>query len=293
MKVKSYLKFGIKLALTSAALYFVFTRIDFREFIHSLSTANLWFFTLAFLFYHISKIISAFRIRYFYNAAGVDLNVWYSIKLYYVGMLYNLSLPGAIGGDGYKIYLLRQTFPGSDTKKLIGATILDRISGLVVLCLLGLLFLLLSPFDPGFPYYEESVAAIILALFPAYYFATWKFFSVFRSKFFITSLFSVGVQSVQALSAVFILLALRVDQLFVNYLALFFASSIASVAPITIGGAGARELVFFYGYHYLYIDRPVAIAFSLLFFIITVLASLFGLFFSFKIDEPLKQGSRA
>ncbi len=58
-------------------------------------------------------------------------------------MFYNLFLPGGIGGDGYKIYLLQKNYQ-TGTKKIFGAVLADRISGmvaLVVLALIGVSFL--------------------------------------------------------------------------------------------------------------------------------------------------------
>ncbi len=63
------------------------------------------------------------------------------------------------------------------------------------------------------------------------------------------------------------------------------ASSVVAVLPFTIGGVGARELVFLYGYQYLEIDKPTAIAFTILFFASTAITALLGIFYSYKIDQ--------
>lgn len=66
---------------------------------------------------------------------------------------------------------------------------------------------------------------------------------------------------------------------YIPYLFVFLVSSTVSVLPLTIGGVGARELVFVLAHDYVGIDQNVAVAFSLLFFLISMLTSLFGLFF--------------
>lgn len=73
-----------------------------------------------------------------------------------------------------------------------------------------------------------------------------------------------------------ILLALGVNAHFTAYLFLFLVSSIAAVIPVTIGGVGARELVYLYGHQYLAIDEKTGVAFTLLFFLITATSSLTG-----------------
>ncbi len=55
----------------------------------------------------------------------------YNLRLYYTGMFYNLFLPGGVGGDVYKVMVLkkRELSILSATK----ATLLDRVTGLLVL----------------------------------------------------------------------------------------------------------------------------------------------------------------
>ncbi len=74
-----------------------------------------------------------------------------------------------------------------------------------------------------------------------------------------------------------------VDDLYIEYLTLFLLSSIVAVLPFTIGGVGARELVFIFGANYLMIDKNTAVAFSILFFMITAVSSFTGIFFETKL----------
>ena len=64
---------------------------------------------------------------------------------------------------------------------------------------------------------------------------------------------------------------------------LFLLSSAVAVLPFTIGGVGARELVFIFGANYLLIDKNTAVAFSILFFVITAISSFTGILFETKI----------
>jgi hypothetical protein len=36
---------------------------------------------------------------------GLKLNPKYNLRLYFLGLFYNVLLPGGIGGDGYKIFM--------------------------------------------------------------------------------------------------------------------------------------------------------------------------------------------
>lgn len=57
--------------------------------------------------FNISKIISSIRLNRYFKDINLSLSQTYNLKLYYLGMFYNLFLPGGIGGDGYKIYIIK------------------------------------------------------------------------------------------------------------------------------------------------------------------------------------------
>ncbi len=63
------------------------------------------------------------------------------------------------------------------------------------------------------------------------------------------------------------------------------AASVAAMLPLTISGVGLRELVFIWGVKYFHVDEATSIAFTLSFFIVTVITSLGGLFFIMRIDR--------
>ena len=129
---KRWLKVAIQLIIAAVAIYFVLREIDVNELKKSLLQAHIGWLFLALITFNASKILSAFRLNHFFRALGLRLNERYNLKLYYLGMLYNQFLPGGIGGDGYKVYLLNKIHK-TPVKGLIAATLLDRISGVVAL----------------------------------------------------------------------------------------------------------------------------------------------------------------
>ncbi|MGK7393738.1 MAG: lysylphosphatidylglycerol synthase transmembrane domain-containing protein [Candidatus Cyclobacteriaceae bacterium M3_2C_046] len=281
--VKRYFKFFLKITITTVALWFVFKKVDFQEFLNTISEANIFWFILAVAAFNGSKIVSAFRIRHYYEAVKLYLDNWFNVKLYYVGMFYNLFLPGAIGGDGYKVYLLKQGTT-TKTKDLISATLLDRLSGLILLFFLGCFLLIFSSYESPFDAFHALIVVLALVSIPVSYYLLKWIFPVFISKFWITFYLSFWVQIGQVICAFFILKALQVEVHYFDYLTLFMASSIVAVLPFTVGGVGARELVFIYGYQYLNIEKPTAIAFTILFFASTAITALIGLVLSYKLN---------
>ncbi len=268
----------IKLILTAIAVYYVFLRIDLSNIYEVILSANFLFFLGAILVFNISKIISAFRLKYFFSVSGLTLNDSFNIKLYYIGMFYNLFLPGSIGGDGYKVYILHQKYD-KPVKGLISATLLDRISGLVILVVLSCILFFYSQIPEEFNFLK--VIAILGAIFsiPFFFLLIKWFFSSYVKVFLITTLYSFYVQITQILCAWLLLHALSVDNHFTEYLTLFMVSSVAAVLPISIGGIGIREIVFLLGFNYFLISKEIGVAFSILFFSVLAITALAGLLF--------------
>jgi hypothetical protein len=59
-------------------------------------------------------------------------------------------------------------------------------------------------------------------------------------------------------------------------------SSIVSVIQLTIGGIGSREVTFLYGATLLGLDTNTSVGVSVLFFLITAVISLIGIYYHFK-----------
>ena len=283
-KLKNISKVLFRIAVSALALYVVFRKVDFNEtkniFLHAYPLWLLW----ALVAFNLSKIISSFRLNIFFEQAGLVLERLYNLRLYYVGMFYNLFLPGGIGGDGYKIYLLNK-FCKTPVRHLISATLLDRISGMVSLSFLAfaLALTLKIPIDGVWPYI--ILGSLVIITYPAFYLVFKILFKKFIPSFTGTNIYSLFVQGFQLVSAYCILKSLGVHELYIEYLVLFLVSSVVAVLPFTIGGVGARELVFILGSNYFFIDRNTAIAFSLMFFMITAISSFIGIFLETKIKD--------
>jgi uncharacterized membrane protein YbhN (UPF0104 family) len=193
-------------------------------------------------------------------------------------MFYNLFLPGGIGGDGYKVYLLNKQFK-TPVKKLLQAALLDRLGGLVAIVFL--LFGLFLMVDLELDFLESSIwnalmiGGLILTI-PAFWLVQKLVFKDFLPSFWSANAWSFAGQIAQLICAWFILMALGIDEKILAYQLVFLLSSIVAVLPLTIGGVGARELVFVYAHQYAGIEEAAAVAFSLIFFLITAGVSLMG-----------------
>ncbi|BCD60163.1 MULTISPECIES: lysylphosphatidylglycerol synthase transmembrane domain-containing protein [unclassified Nitratiruptor] len=279
-KIKTFLKIGISFGL----LLFVLSQIDINKLLATLQKSNPWWLLAAFVFFNLSKIISSVRLNYYFKDIGVYLKEKDALILYYVGMFYNLFLPGGIGGDGYKIYLLQKVHaPG--VKELIQATLLDRLSGLAALLFLAGTLFLFSSYAALYPPLAWLALAGAILVYPIFLFLHKTIFKRFLTYIVQTTLLGLSVQILQLLCAFSLVYALGISQHLIDYLTLFLISSVVAVLPLTIGGVGAREFTFLYGLKLLHQDPSTGIAFSFLFFMITAISSAIGLFF---VHNPLQ-----
>nr|WP_287939123.1 lysylphosphatidylglycerol synthase transmembrane domain-containing protein [Algoriphagus sp.] len=279
-RFKNQLKTVLKLLLTGLALYLVFRKIDMEQ-LSQLTKSIHWFWLIpAGVLFILSKVATAIRLNRYFENIGIKLSESQNWRLYLIGMFYNLFLPGGIGGDGYKVYLLSRQFK-TPVKKLLQAALLDRLGGLVaIVFLLFGLFLMVEvklEFLESPAWNALMIAGLVLTI-PAFWLVQKLFFKDFLPSFWSGNAWSFAGQVAQLICAWFILKALGIHETILAYQLVFLLSSIVAVLPLTIGGVGARELVFVYAHSYAGIEETAAVAFSLIFFLISALVSLAGSF---------------
>lgn len=265
----------VKLFISLALLYLVFTKIPFSEVAKLWKKTDVFYLLVAALLFLASQFVSAKRLQYYLIANEFPLSFRSNLELYFLGMFYNLFIPGGIGGDAYKVYLLNKKF-GWSAKKLTSSLFNDRLSGLLAICVL-LLLLTIRVLD------RQWIAVAVLLLIAgitAAYFITVKFFGSFKNIFFKAFLLSMIVQLLQVASFIMILKSLGLQTNFLAYAALFLASSVLSL--VSFAGIGVREMLFLQAAKLFHSETPTAISASLLFTVITAFFSLFGLFFQLR-----------
>jgi uncharacterized membrane protein YbhN (UPF0104 family) len=281
-KWKQGIKLALKIAITVICLVYISQKIDFKKLSAAiLHTQPLWI-VLGVMAFMLSKLFSSFRLNIYFSNINLQLSQWKNIKLYWLGMFYNLFLPGSIGGDAYKVVRLSKDY-NITYRKTAAAVLLDRFSGLAALgLLLGIFWV--AVFNGG--NYSGWIIAGMALMIPCFYFAIKIFFPSFISSFWPTFAWGMAVQVLQVAAMYCILRSLNIHQHMEAYTLIFLASSVMAVLPFTIGGLGARELVFVWGAQWFLLDNTVSVTASALFYAITVVSSSFGLPFIFF--DPLQ-----
>jgi uncharacterized membrane protein YbhN (UPF0104 family) len=273
----------LKILFSFILLYFVFTKIQFNEVWEILKGSHFEYLAAALLFFIVSKVLSAFRLNLYIHQIKIYLTQLSNIKLYLLGMFYNLFLPGGIGGDAYKGYVLKKKYDVK-TRSVVSILVLDRLNGLLLIFVISCILALFLDEDRLQSYKFLFGIAFVLSILVFWLFNK-RFFSFVYPVFWKSLGFSALVQLAQLVSVLFILKALDVEGNTLAYLFIFLISSIVSVLPLTIGGIGSREVVFYYGALWLGLDENSSVSISMVFFLITAAVSLLGVTYHFKKPE--------
>ncbi len=270
----------LKILFSILLIYFVFTKIQFKDVWDVLKKAEILPLLAALLFFVISKLIASLRLNLYFHQLDIKLTQKSNARLYLLGMFYNLFLPGGIGGDAYKGYAIKKQFEIS-TRRTVSVLLLDRLSGLLLLviyaCILGM-FMQAEQLKP----FKWLFGLCIILSSVLFWLLNKRFFEYVYAIYWKSLRYSALVQLCQVICVVFILWSLNVNDNYLAYVFIFLVSSVVAVLPLTIGGIGSREVVFYYGALWLGLEENTSVSISMLFFFITALVSFTGIYYHFR-----------
>jgi len=276
----------LKIAVTLLCLWYVTKKIDWTLTFSLLQQSNKWWLLGAMLLVIASKVVCTFRLNIYFKNIGIHLPVKPGLQLYWLGMFYNIFLPGGIGGDGYKIIVLKKYYEAVPTKKIASAVLLDRVSGVVGIGILGVIFYAITY---GGENYSWWLLAAVLPGLAVYYWGIKKLFPSFLPGFYPTFFLGLLVQFLQVLCIGCIMQSVNIHGHFAVFQFLFLLSSLLAVLPFTIGGLGAREVVFLWGATQFSLNANEAVYISILFYLTQLVISLPGIRWVYK--DPMIQMS--
>ncbi len=273
-----------KLAIATIALYYVFSNIDAHELPALLLSADPYYLILAVLCLVVAVKFGALRLRVYLKSEELDINKRYSVAVYWAGMFFSLLLPGGISGDGYIALHLSRKFRFR-ALKAVRVLLITRANGLLFLNIFLFAVVLMSSFIPQLPRGERLVYGLFLLQFPVYYYFNRYLLREKLSGFIGGSPLSFASQAFFLLAAFLVFKSMGVNVFMADYLVLFLAASVASILPLTPGGIGIRELVFFKGAALVGINPELAVASSLVYFFLYVTVSVIGLVFYLRLNK--------
>ena len=285
-KLSEHIKLVLKILFSAAAIYYVYLKIDLFHVYLSIKDSDPWYLLLALALYFLAVLFSTYRLNTIFVALPLKISNWTNIKLYWMGLFYNFFLPGGVGGDGYKVYLLHNYYKVS-VKKLLTAVLAERVSGLSII----LVYILALIYYIDYQIPCQGWYFLLIPVVSGGYYLFLRIINRSLTKvFWGVTAWSILIQGIQMMVVVAILKAMGTSASghWGDYLFLFFLSTIAGAIPITLGGIGAREMTYAIGAGYLGVDQGNAVALSLMFYFISLLCAIPGLFYSFYTHRIFK-----
>lgn len=269
----------LKAAFIAVAFWWLSVRVDSGHILSILENANIWWLSLALLANLASLFASSIRATKYLEYYNYRLTYYDSIKMYMEAAFYSVALPGSIGGDGYRVTLLK-VIHKVPTLHAIRIILCERLNGLYILSVLGLLLFWVSDIA-RIEVLQYLSSLLLLAATPVYVMIAIYMLGDKPSAIIRTLPLSITTQMLQVLMFYLVLRSFGIGDvpMIVNFCVLSIVASIASIAPISFGGLGVREIIFFYGLGYIerssYAEQGVA--FGVLLALVPALSALAGM----------------
>lgn len=277
------LKLLLKITVTIICFWYISRKIDFEKAQDAFMKADWWWLTLSVLAFAFAKFLASFRLNIYFKNINIQLPDKKNIKLYWLGMFYNLFLPGAISGDAYKVVLLTKKYDVS-YKKITAAVLLDRFSGLLAL---GIILAVYGVIVLDNKFYDTILIAGSVFAVAALYVVVRYFLKDFLPGFWPTFFWGIAVQAFTVICVYCILIGLHLPLHQSEWIFIFLVASVITVIPISLGGGlGTREFVFVKGAEFFLLDIHVAPIISILYYLAIAISSAPGVFFIY--NDPLK-----
>lgn len=289
LKTNKALIFILKLAVSSASLYLIFSKTDEKQIIFILKSIGVSYFLLVSGVYILTQLISTIRWKLLLPDKFEFKRLF---SLYMIGSFFSTFMPSVIGGDAVKAYYLNK-----DAKKIsltLASIFMDRYIGFASLMTIGICAV---PFSLS--YFGESPYKWIMPLFftvfvlgSLFFFGlklgrrfkfvseVYEYFVELKARKHVivkALLISFVVQFLNFLMVVILASAMGAD---IPLLLLFvFLPIVVTITtlPISISGLGVREGSFVILLALIGIKPEVATSLSLAWFFSVFLGSLLGL----------------
>jgi glycosyltransferase 2 family protein len=157
-------RFILRLVVTLSLLGFLISRIDFKRLPETISSIYWLPLVIAFGFGHVDRLLMAVKWRLLIKPRGLSVSLSDAITTTYMGNFGGQFLPGGIGADVVRVYLLRKLH--LPTVSVAASILLERILGLYAHIVVALIALGIASL--GIVSISNKLAWIIILLFVFY-----------------------------------------------------------------------------------------------------------------------------
>ncbi|MDO5567161.1 MAG: lysylphosphatidylglycerol synthase transmembrane domain-containing protein [Planctomycetia bacterium] len=164
-QVKKFLIALVKLLVIIGIFAFLIERAArqdaFTEFLKR--DKNWWFLLVGFFFSLAAIVMTLIRWRWLVVALGVKLSLNEALRIGFIGLLFNLSPMGIVGGDVVKTCILGRKYPGTMIKSA-ASVIVDRVIGLYVMFLIAMIMVFVTGFFHKTQYEARFAVTAVIVL---------------------------------------------------------------------------------------------------------------------------------
>ena len=151
-----YLSNRLKLLITLVGVYLVLQNVTIADIVETLTAVNWFWVVVAVILMTVSLVVRAYRWRLLLVGVGSHISFPRLITIYFIGNFFNAFLPSGFGGDVVRVVEAARDVP---TDIAAGTVLVDRLTGLLTLFVMGLVGL---PFRPaGFPAAQTWLVLIL------------------------------------------------------------------------------------------------------------------------------------
>jgi glycosyltransferase 2 family protein len=295
---KNTLFFIAKFVVSGLLIWFIAANFEIGAAAERLKDIQYIYILAAFVVFLVLLLNNTVRWQIVLDALHAELPFKNAAKILYISIFFNQTLPSAIGGDAFRMFLSRKA--GVDLKSAVNGVMLERVttlSGLILLVLVTQPFLLArigdNPAKYAFPVLAGlAVAGIIFLMLldrvPAR-FQNWKIarglghLATDTKKLFLSPshaikaiLLGVVGNILIALMAYMTALALAIEVSLLDCLVLIPPVILVLTLPISIAGWGVREGAMVAAFAFVGVVEGDAFVMSILFGLIGVVFALPG-----------------
>jgi uncharacterized protein (TIRG00374 family) len=156
--------FLFRLLVTFSLVGFLISRIDFKRLPETISSIYWLPLIVAFGFGHVDRVLMALKWRLLIKSQGLSVSVSDAITTTYMGNFGGQFLPGGIGTDVVRVYLLRKLH--LPTISVAASILLERLLGLYAHIVVALIALGVATL--GVVFISDKLAWTIILLFLFY-----------------------------------------------------------------------------------------------------------------------------
>tara|TARA_B100000315_G_scaffold254609_1_gene296043 strand:+ start:2140 stop:3090 length:951 start_codon:yes stop_codon:yes gene_type:complete len=287
-----------KFVISALLIWLIAANFEIGSAAERLTEIEYFYLLGVFVVYVVLLVNNTARWQVVLNAIHAHLPFWVAAKILYISMFFNQTLPSAIGGDAFRMFLARKA--GVDLKGAINGVMLERaatVTGLIGLVVATQPFLLARIGDNPVKYAFPALAVIavsgliflmLLDRLPARL-QTLKLvrglghLAADTKKLFLSPRYAFKAISLGVLGNILISLvayltaqALAIEVSVLDCLVLIPPVILITTLPISIAGWGVREGAMVAAFAFVGVAEGDAFVMSILFGLINVVFALPG-----------------